>query len=228
MLAAAGCKVGPNYKAPTMPAPPAYSEDGHNGAWAAAKPADSADRGAWWTIYGDKELDDLEQRCATSNQSIAAAASCVRAGSRSCSSKQILALSDCIHWCCCQSQSYIQYETATTIQCCPGLLGLPHSAEYLWEPDFWGRIRREIESTSANAQASAAELANTRLSLQGMLAVSFFQLRGIDLPGAAVTKYAGYLFSGAKTDGRSISWRTEQRQRRGAGQSSGWNRRELN
>jgi len=50
-----------------------------------------------------------------------------------------------------------------------------------WEPDFWGGIRRQIESSAASAQASAADLANTRLSLQGMLAVTFLQLRGIDL-----------------------------------------------
>ena len=50
-----------------------------------------------------------------------------------------------------------------------------------WEPDLWGGIRRQIESSSANAQASAADLANTRLSLQGMLAVTYFQLRGLDL-----------------------------------------------
>ena len=50
-----------------------------------------------------------------------------------------------------------------------------------WEPDLWGGIRRQIESSAANAQASAADLANTRLSLQGTLAVIFFQLRGLDL-----------------------------------------------
>lgn len=180
-LATAGCKVGPNYKAPPMPAPPAYSEDGHNGAWAAAKPADSVDRGAWWTIYQDKELDDLEQRCATSNQSIAAAlhayeqahdlvrqsksslyptVSIGAAASRNrISSTRPLRPSNA-------AQDYWDFLIPLNIS---------------WEPDFWGRIRREIESTSANAQASAAELANTRLSLQGMLAVSFFQLRGIDL-----------------------------------------------
>ena len=50
-----------------------------------------------------------------------------------------------------------------------------------WEPDFWGAVRRQIESASASAQASAADLANTRLSLQGLLAVTYFQVRGIDL-----------------------------------------------
>ncbi|HEY2039914.1 MAG TPA: efflux transporter outer membrane subunit [Edaphobacter sp.] len=180
-LAAAGCKVGPNYKAPSMPAPPAYSEEGHNGAWASAAPADTTDRGAWWTIYGDKELDDLEQRCATSNQSIAAA----------------LHAYEQAHDLVRQSRSSL-YPTVSIgaaanrnrISSTRPLRPSNAAQDYWdfliplnisWEPDFWGRIRRQIEATSADAQASAAELANTRLSLQGMLAVSFFQLRGIDL-----------------------------------------------
>ena len=73
VLALGGCKVGPNYKAPAMPAPPSFSDNGHNGDWSSAKPADGADRGAWWTVYGNAELNDLEQRCASANQSIAAA-----------------------------------------------------------------------------------------------------------------------------------------------------------
>ena len=50
-----------------------YSDNGHYGDWASAKPADAADRGAWWTIYQNPELNDLEQRCASANQNIAAA-----------------------------------------------------------------------------------------------------------------------------------------------------------
>ena len=72
-FALGGCMVGPNYKAPAVPAPPAYSDSGHYGDWAAAAPADATDRGAWWTIYYDQQLSDLEQRCASANQSIAAA-----------------------------------------------------------------------------------------------------------------------------------------------------------
>ena len=49
-----------------------------------------------------------------------------------------------------------------------------------WEPDLWGRVRRSVESATASAQASAAELANVQLSLQAELALDYFQLRGLD------------------------------------------------
>jgi len=180
-LAVTGCKVGPNYKVPAMPAPPAYSEDGHNGAWTSAKPADTSDRASWWTVYNDAELNDLEQRCATANQSIAAAlhayeqahdlvresrsslyptVSIGAAASRNrISSTRPLRPSNA-------AQDYWDFLIPLNIS---------------WEPDFWGSVRRQIESSTATAQATAAELANTRLSLQGLLAVSFFQLRGVDL-----------------------------------------------
>jgi NodT family efflux transporter outer membrane factor (OMF) lipoprotein len=180
-LVVTGCKVGPNYKAPAAPAPPAYSDNGHYGDWASAKPADGSDRGAWWTVYNDAELNDLETRCANANQSIAAAlqayeqshdfvrenksslyptVSIGAAASRNrISSTRPLRPSNA-------AQDYWDFLIPLNIS---------------WEPDFWGRIRREIESATAQAQASAAELANTKLSLQGLLAVDFFQLRGVDL-----------------------------------------------
>jgi NodT family efflux transporter outer membrane factor (OMF) lipoprotein len=46
-----------------------------------------------------------------------------------------------------------------------------------WAPDFWGRIRRQTESDVAAAQASAADLANARLSIQAEVANTYFQLR---------------------------------------------------
>jgi NodT family efflux transporter outer membrane factor (OMF) lipoprotein len=177
----AGCRVGPNYKAPPVPAPPAFSEEGHNGNWTSAKPADEADRGTWWMIYGDSELNDLEQRCASANQSIAAA----------------LHAYEQAHDLVRQNKSSL-YPTVSIgasanrnrISSTRPLRPANAAQDYWdfliplnisWEPDFWGRVRRQIESSSASAQASAADLADTKLSLQGMLAVSFLQLRGIDL-----------------------------------------------
>jgi NodT family efflux transporter outer membrane factor (OMF) lipoprotein len=49
-----------------------------------------------------------------------------------------------------------------------------------WELDLWGKIHRQVESSEASAQASAADLANTQLSLQGELATDYFQLRTLD------------------------------------------------
>ena len=181
MVLLSGCLVGPNYKKPAVPAPPAYSDSGHYGDWAAAAPADSADRGAWWTVYNDAQLNDLEQRCAAANQQIAAALHAYE-----------------------QAHDLVRIDRSALF---PSLsIGVSGSRNNLaanrpslsatathnywdfllpvnisWEPDLWGAVRRQIESGSANAQATAADLANTRLSLQGLLAVTYFQLRGLDL-----------------------------------------------
>ena len=50
-----------------------------------------------------------------------------------------------------------------------------------WTPDLWGRIRRTVESDRAQAQASAADIANARLSAQGLLASDYFALRANDV-----------------------------------------------
>ena len=181
-LALSGCKeVGPNYKTPAMPPPPAYSDNGHNGNWSVATPADGAIREDWWQIYQDADLNDLEQRCATANQSIEAALHAYEqahdlvrenkaslyptvslggsaVNSHLSSSKPGLSST--------ASRSYWDFLIPVNIS---------------WEPDFWGAIRRQIESSAATAQASAADLANTRLSLQGTLAVTYLQVRGLDL-----------------------------------------------
>jgi len=181
-LALAGCKpVGPNYKAPPMPAPPSFSDLGHNGDWASATPADAADRGAWWAIYQDEDLNTLEQHCASANQNIAAslhayqqAHDLVRETHASLYPTVSLGGSATRNE---VSANAPQVGPATQRDFWQFLIPLNIS----WEPDFWGAVRRQIESASANAQASAADLANTRLSLQGMLAVTYFQLRGLDL-----------------------------------------------
>ena len=50
-----------------------------------------------------------------------------------------------------------------------------------WEVDLWGRVRRLMEASRAGEEASAADLANVRLSLQAQLATAYFQLRVADV-----------------------------------------------
>ena len=49
-----------------------------------------------------------------------------------------------------------------------------------WDLDVWGKVRRQIESNTSAAQASAADLDNAKLSAQGALATAYFNLRAAD------------------------------------------------
>jgi NodT family efflux transporter outer membrane factor (OMF) lipoprotein len=176
-----GCKVGPNYKTPAVPAPPAYSDDGHNGDWASAQPGDAADRGAWWTVYGSSELNGLEERCAKANQNIEAALHAYEQA-HDVVRETRASLFPTVSIGATATRNRISNTTplrtaGTAANYWEFLIPLNIS----WEPDLWGGVRRQIESSAANAQASAANLASTRLSLQGMLAVTYFQLQGLDL-----------------------------------------------
>ncbi|MBF0498304.1 MAG: efflux transporter outer membrane subunit, partial [Deltaproteobacteria bacterium] len=66
-----------------------------------------------------------------------------------------------------------------------------------WELDIWGRVRRSVESSQANAQASAADLESTRLSIQAELAQDYFSLRALDaqtqLFDETITAYQKFL-----------------------------------
>ncbi|MBB5319219.1 efflux transporter outer membrane subunit [Tunturibacter empetritectus] len=176
-----GCKVGPNYKAPAMPAPPAYTDDGHNGDWSTAKPADGVDRGLWWSIYQDDELNNLEQRCAAANQNIAAALHAYEQAH-----DLVRENKSSLYPTVSLGGSASRNRASNNAPLRPSNVASSYwdfliPLNISWEPDLWGGIRRQIESSAANAQATSADLANTRLSLQGLLAVTFFQLRGLDL-----------------------------------------------
>ena len=70
--ALAACAVGPDYHRPDFTPPAAYkeSDDGHAADWKPAAPADALQRGAWWEMFGDPVLNDLERRIELSNQSL--------------------------------------------------------------------------------------------------------------------------------------------------------------
>ena len=55
----AGCAVGPKYKTPPLPTPPAYKEIGD---WKTAQPSDQNLGGKWWEIFQDPQLNALEQQ----------------------------------------------------------------------------------------------------------------------------------------------------------------------
>src|SRR6202043_2273242 len=65
--------------------------------------------------------------------------------------------------------------------------------ELSYDVDVWGRVRRTVESSRDQAQASAADLATVNLSMHAQLALDYFQARTLDaeeqLLNSTVTQY---------------------------------------
>jgi len=184
----AGCTVGPKYHTPSADTPGAYKEltpaDYPNTeGWKVAQPKDDALRGKWWEIFKDPQLNALEEKVNVSNQSIAAAAAsffAARALVKEARSQLFPTVST--------SPSITVQRPAANAGAGTGATSSSTGtfAEYslpfdaTWQPDLFGRIRNTISSAAYGAQASAADLENTRLTMQADVAVDYFQLRGQD------------------------------------------------
>ena len=174
-LLLAGCKVGPNYARPDAPAAAKFKE---LAGWKPSTPRDGVDRGAWWSVYGDPQLDALERRIDISNQPVKAAEASYRQAAALVRGAQAslfptLALSPSL-----TRGTVAGLSSAGGARPVASSFSAEGSAS--WEVDVWGKIRRQIESQSAAAQVSAADLANARLSAQGALATAYFELRAAD------------------------------------------------
>ena|SRR5215471_16995590 len=182
----AGCTVGPNYKRPTAPAPPAFKEIAPppnipNGSWKQAQPSDQVLRGKWWEIYNDPQLNALEEKVAISNQTLKAATEqyfAARAAVQVARANYYPTLSAGPSI----SRQQLSQNRPSAV---PGSRSLYNDfalvGQASWEPDLWGQVRRTVEASRANAQASAADLANVELSVRSELAQDYFELRGLDL-----------------------------------------------
>jgi len=194
LLVLDGCTVGPKYNKPSTPTPAAYKEltpdemkntDG----WKVAQPKDDALHGKWWEVFNDAPLNALEDQVNLSNQNVAAAFASfmsARAMVKEARSQYFPTLT---------TGPGITNErqpaggggagstgsgggTTSTSGSVFTEYSLPFDAT--WVPDLWGRVRNMVRANVAAAQASAADLENTRLTMQSELAVDYFSLRGQD------------------------------------------------
>ncbi|SHH21651.1 efflux transporter outer membrane subunit [Pollutimonas bauzanensis] len=197
LLLLGACAVGPDYERPSMDVGAGYKEamsatqGGAAGGpgpapaaapgWLPARPRDAALRGDWWQLFNDPVLDGLMDTLQNSNLGIAQAEAQYR-----------------------QAQALLQSArsgffptvgaSASATRSGGGNGGgssvsvggnstdnqYTLSGNVSWEADLWGRVRRTVESSRAGLQASAADVATTRLSMQSTLAQTYFNLRVMD------------------------------------------------
>ena len=169
------CTLGPDYKPPGAPVPPAYKE---LKGWKLAAPRDHLDRGAWWSIYHDPTLDALERQVDVSNQTLAAAEAAYRQAVALVQQARaaLFPTVDILYNPTRSHSSSVASDTGTGFTRTRVTLETTAS----WDIDLWGKVRRMIESNIDLAQASAADLANARLLAQNQLAIAYFNLRAAD------------------------------------------------
>ena len=188
IAALGGCMVGPDYVRPTAPTPATYQEAS---GWKIAQPGEDAPGDKWWEAFGDAELNALEAQVDVSNQTVLAAEARVREA-RAATQASRAALFPFVN----ANGAALRSSRAngSTTGTGSGVTNSYNIAlDASWEIDLWGGIRRGVEASSSSAQASAAELAGARLSVQALLAQDFLLLRVQDaqvaLLQATVTTY---------------------------------------
>ncbi|RME32783.1 MAG: hypothetical protein D6794_12285, partial [Deltaproteobacteria bacterium] len=175
LLLLAGCALGPNYQKPDMEVPVRYKTDAP---WKEATPAAHLPKGNWWQVYGDEELNRLEEQAAKANQDLKAAYARL---------SQVLAAAGIS-----RSERLPQVDLNASVQrlrtagdltgtgsgLTTSRFSLPLSLGY--EIDLWGRVRRTIEAAEADVDAAGADYRSLLLVLQTDLARSYFALRSLD------------------------------------------------
>jgi len=172
----AGCSVGPDYKRPdALPA----------AAFKSAVPDDAGESslGAdWWTLFNDSQLTQLEETAIKNNQSIQAAMASVqqaRAAAKGVKSAFYPALSF--------DPSVTRSHTSANTNPNPAFSSngvtstnylLPFDLTY--EVDIWGQVRRAVEASNAQVQATLAQYEVVRQTLEADLAQDYFTLHSYD------------------------------------------------
>jgi NodT family efflux transporter outer membrane factor (OMF) lipoprotein len=181
-----GCMVGPNYKQPSAPMAPGFKEAPpasfkNQDGWKVIQPSDAQLKGNWWELFGDPQLNALEAKVDGANQTLKMADANFRAahanvGIYRAAEAPTISVAPSIS--AVRDSAHQPYLSPTIVNGGEGNFVLPLELNY--EIDLWGRIHRQVTAAREQAQASAADLANIRLSLQAELAIDYMEVRSAD------------------------------------------------
>ncbi|WP_347912319.1 efflux transporter outer membrane subunit [Pseudomonas grandcourensis] len=173
------CAVGPDYQRPQTAEPVQYkAAEG----WRQANPSDALARGAWWELYGDRQLNDLIEKLNSANQTVAQSEAQYRQAQALVRSARAAFFPTVDLNVSKNRSSQGTGSSNSSLSSSSSGIRDTYSAQagVSWEADVWGKLRRGLEADTANAQASFADLAAMRLSQQSELVQNYLQLRVID------------------------------------------------
>lgn len=175
-----GCDLAPAYDRPHFILPESYQG---SGPFTVAHPEQAlSPRGDWWTLFGDSDLNQLEDQLGSANPTLQAAADAY-AEARALAGEAQASLAPQVSASAAVSDNkssvhrlFRNPSSPAPVRETSNQWGLAAS----WEPDFWYALRNSAHAQKRLAQASAADLATARLSLQAELASDYVALRGLD------------------------------------------------
>jgi NodT family efflux transporter outer membrane factor (OMF) lipoprotein len=153
------------------------------GGWRAAQPADATERGPWWQVFGDAQLDALETRALADSPDLAQAGErlaqaqadldIARAGlfpqvNASAGATRNRISAD-------RPQASYAIRNSATVQ---NDFNVGLSVRY--EADLFGANRSSARAAQASQEQARADLANARLVLTAQVAAAYFALRALD------------------------------------------------
>jgi outer membrane protein, multidrug efflux system len=174
------CDLAPVYDPPHFILPESYHG---SGPFVVAHPDEAlSPRGDWWTLFGDEQLNQLEDQLGHANPTLQAAADAygqarsLAAEAQSAMSPQVSASAGTSENKSSVNRLFRNPASPAPIREASNQIGAAAS----WEPDFWHALRNSAHAQKRLAQASAADLAAARLSLQAELANDYLAVRGLD------------------------------------------------
>jgi len=175
-----GCTVGPNYKKPDATVPAKWEVEQP---WRESAPKDAFDKGEWWKVFNDNDLNTFEAQAIAENQTIKISIAHLEQA-RATAAIQVATLFPTLSGGAGVERQRLAGNRPTngsTIPLTPfqqNTFQIPFTVSY--EVDIFGRRRRSIEAAEAAYQANAADLQNIRLLITSQLAGDYFNLRQLD------------------------------------------------
>jgi outer membrane protein, multidrug efflux system len=177
-----GCTVGPNYKMPDAPVAAHWDVEQP---WRESAPKDAFDKGEWWKVFNDDDLNTFESQAIAENQTIKISIAHLEQA-RATAAIQVATLFPTL-----SGNGSVERQRLSGNRppnspipiVGPGpyqqnTFQIPFTVSY--EVDIFGRRRRSIEAAEAAYQANAADLQNIRLLITSQIAGDYFNLRQLD------------------------------------------------
>ena len=170
-LIVSGCAaVGPDYTPIEPDGPPGWNADMAGGL--RPVPADPDTLASWWTIFDDPELSRLEKWAASGNLQVQIAQSRVREARalRGISRSRLLPVVDA-------TAAAANIRSSESGDAGQQFEFYSAGFDAGWELDIFGGVRRSIEASQADLEASRARLHDVMISLMAEVALNYLDVR---------------------------------------------------